>query len=332
MLDASVGGVYANSFSTGEGVAGIIDGGSDLRFDADPSNPLAPASPPAHNATNEAIVFEMFASSKIATPPPQLAYDIIDTGRQFLDNLVWDMSRLLENAYHRRDSKATSTLAKAWYDVAADLDHLLSMDARFMLGRWIARARATATTSVEADLLEYNARNQITLWGPRQNGLSDYARKQWSGLVSTYHVAGRWGTRIEAALASFGGSPYDSSKVAADVAQHELAWQTNYSQKFPTAPNSTASVLQTARALVAHYATSSSRSFRVARGMTLNASAAAAWVYVPQKAWNRRIGTLAYLCEVDPFCAAFTSDGQFIRSGFEIKYAVKGAPGVDIFY
>lgn len=39
-------------------------------------------------------------------------------------------------------------------------------------------------------LFEYNARNQITLWGP--NGeIMDYANKQWSGVVSNFFLP-RW--------------------------------------------------------------------------------------------------------------------------------------------
>lgn len=32
----------------------------------------------------------------------------------------------------------------------------------------------------ESDLYEYNARNQITLWGP-SGEIKDYANKQWAG-------------------------------------------------------------------------------------------------------------------------------------------------------
>ena len=39
-------------------------------------------------------------------------------------------------------------------------------------------------------LFEFNARNQITLWGPGGNVL-DYAAKQWSGLISAYYLP-RW--------------------------------------------------------------------------------------------------------------------------------------------
>ncbi|XP_059151903.1 LOW QUALITY PROTEIN: alpha-N-acetylglucosaminidase-like [Physella acuta] len=51
-------------------------------------------------------------------------------------------------------------------DLLADLDHLLSANERFLLGTWIADARSWATDADESKLYEYNARNQITLWGP----------------------------------------------------------------------------------------------------------------------------------------------------------------------
>ena len=46
------------------------------------------------------------------------------------------------------------------------LEKVLGADSHFLLGRWIADARSWATSEEEADWLEYNARNQVTLWGP----------------------------------------------------------------------------------------------------------------------------------------------------------------------
>ena len=70
-------------------------------------------------------------------------------------------------------------------------------------------------------MLEFNARNQITEWGPgSRDSLHDYARKQWGGLVATYHV-GQGG----AGGAPGGGRAYNGTKVGAAVLAHEDAWQ-----------------------------------------------------------------------------------------------------------
>lgn len=48
----------------------------------------------------------------------------------------------------------------------------------------------------EMRLYEYNARNQITLWGP--NGeIRDYANKQWSGVIADYFKP-RWALFLRA--------------------------------------------------------------------------------------------------------------------------------------
>merc|ERR1719430_1312068 len=75
-------------------------------------------------------------------------------------------------------------------EVLADLDRLLATSPAFLLGPWLAAARSVATNDQDAALYEFNARNQITLWGP-DGQILDYAGKQWSGLVSDYYLP-RW--------------------------------------------------------------------------------------------------------------------------------------------
>ena len=52
--------------------------------------------------------------------------------------------------------------------IIADLDAALSADRNFLLGNWIADAAAWGGADADwTNLLVFNARNQITLWGPR---------------------------------------------------------------------------------------------------------------------------------------------------------------------
>ena len=48
-----------------------------------------------------------------------------------------------------------------------DLDRLLGSDSHYLLGTWIKAARDNGMTDQEKDMYEFNARNQVTLWGPR---------------------------------------------------------------------------------------------------------------------------------------------------------------------
>lgn len=76
-----------------------------------------------------------------------------------------------------------------------DLDKLLYTNENSLLSTWIQDAKqwAEGNNTYEA-YLEYNARNQITLWGPTGE-INDYASKQWAGLVGEYY-AKRWETFV----------------------------------------------------------------------------------------------------------------------------------------
>jgi alpha-N-acetylglucosaminidase len=51
-------------------------------------------------------------------------------------------------------------------ELLEDLEMLLASDKHFLLGTWIRDARNRGHTVAEKNLMEYNARNQVTLWGP----------------------------------------------------------------------------------------------------------------------------------------------------------------------
>lgn len=71
-----------------------------------------------------------------------------------------------------------------------DLESILASGNNFLLGTWLAQAKDMAVNDEERQSYEYNARNQITLWGP--NGeIRDYANKQWSGVMADYFKP-RW--------------------------------------------------------------------------------------------------------------------------------------------
>ena len=71
-----------------------------------------------------------------------------------------------------------------------DLERILASNENFLLGTWLKDAKALGLDEMEKMNYEYNARNQITLWGP--NGeIRDYANKQWSGVIVDYFKP-RW--------------------------------------------------------------------------------------------------------------------------------------------
>ena len=126
-----------------------------------------------------------------------LRYDIVDIGRQMIVNMFADVYKIYTSGYTAYMSSknkdvytAIKSLEVSWTTMFDDLDTLLGSDPNFLLGTWIDEARKSAADPTMVDNLEFNARNQISMWGPNQN-LEDYAAKEWSGMVSSYY-APRW--------------------------------------------------------------------------------------------------------------------------------------------
>ena len=61
------------------------------------------------------------------------------------------------------------SVSKSFLTLILDMDDVLYTDEHFLLGRWLESAKALATNEDQRKLYEYNARNQITLWGPDAN-------------------------------------------------------------------------------------------------------------------------------------------------------------------
>jgi len=330
MTDATVGGVYTTSFDVS--AAGTINGPASFAL----GGPSLTAGPPGHNATTECTVWGLLLRGAEAAGgelPTTLRYDLVDSTRQSLDNLLWDVGRVLEAAWRRRDAAGVLSAAAAWREVAEALDRVLNTDRNFMLGPWIADAVATAAQDGEQQrqLLEYNARNQITLWGPTTAYINDYARKMWGGLVASYYVRGRWGIllgAVEAAARNGSFPPLDPAAIGAATATFEVQWQTNFSESFPTSEQEDA--VQVSSWAHSKFADPrlATRDFREVQGSGTPAADAGAEL-LAQPAWTRAEGTLAFLCALDAACEGFATDGRLLRRVPEA--GVRCAPGVRLY-
>ena len=99
--------------------------------------------------------------------------------------------RKATKAYEQKDLTLLLENSRQVLDLLLDLDELLGSHEYFLLGKWLKEANSIPESN-ESDkrLYEYNARNQVTLWGPKGE-IIDYATKQWNGLVRDYYYP-RW--------------------------------------------------------------------------------------------------------------------------------------------
>jgi alpha-N-acetylglucosaminidase len=117
------------------------------------------------------------------------------------------------------------------------LEELLSTNSYFLVGKWIADARAWGANAEESDYYESNARNLLTTWGDRGNMLTDYADRTWAGLVSTYYK-GRWEMFFKAVNAAMdAGASFDEAALLESLKDFEYAWWSERPGIFASTPN-----------------------------------------------------------------------------------------------
>ncbi|WP_371673044.1 alpha-N-acetylglucosaminidase C-terminal domain-containing protein [Streptomyces sp. NBC_00289] len=134
-------------------------------------------------------------------------YDLADVTRQVLSNRSRLLLPQIKAAYEARDKKRFADLTRTWLSWMKLLDKVLATSPQHLLGPWLADARSWGATTAERNKLEYDARSLITTWAGRESseeGLHDYANREWSGLVGGLYLT-RWKTyfgELSAALAT----------------------------------------------------------------------------------------------------------------------------------
>ncbi|XP_063987434.1 alpha-N-acetylglucosaminidase isoform X2 [Diachasmimorpha longicaudata] len=117
-------------------------------------------------------------------------HDLVDLTRQSIQLRIDDTYEDLMRAYAIKNLTKFRNVSRDFLELFDYVENILSTNEHFLLGKWIGEARSLGTTEEERQLYEYNARNQITLWGPKGE-IRDYANKQWSGVVLDYFKP-RW--------------------------------------------------------------------------------------------------------------------------------------------
>ncbi|XP_066297889.1 alpha-N-acetylglucosaminidase-like [Branchiostoma lanceolatum] len=177
-------------------------------------------------------------------------YDLVDITRQALQEWAYINYQDLMETYKTGDLNKFRVSAGVFQQTLTDMDRILATHQNFLLGRWIKDAKSLATNNQERSLYEFNARNQVTLWGP--NGeIVDYANKQWSGLVADYYSE-RWALMISAlTTALMEGKKFNHTAFQQDVFQQVEKPFTLANKTYPYYP--TGDTVQVAKKLHQQY-------------------------------------------------------------------------------
>ncbi|KAI3325998.1 glycoside hydrolase family 89 protein [Xylariaceae sp. AK1471] len=185
---------------------------------------------PADVVAAWSLLYQAGIDEPILFSNPAYEYDLVDWTRQVLGNAFIPLYEQLVATYtsanHPSRKYALKSQGEKLTQLLSALDAVLATNENFRLSTWITAARATVNASDPnhsdiADFLEYEARNQVTLWGPTGQ-ISDYASRSWSGLVSTYYLP-RWQKFIDYLVAT-PSNQYNQTTFAAELLEWELSW------------------------------------------------------------------------------------------------------------
>ncbi|XP_060666886.1 alpha-N-acetylglucosaminidase [Drosophila nasuta] len=162
-------------------------------------------------------------------------HDLVDITRQFLQVSVDRIYVNLRSAYRKTQSDRFQYLAGKMLQMLDDMERILASGAHFLLGTWLEDAKQLAPSADQRIVYEFNARNQLTIWGP--NGqILDYATKQWSGLVRDYYQP-RWSMFLDAATLSLESNvPFNATNFKLRVANEIELPFSNLTKLYPTKP------------------------------------------------------------------------------------------------
>ena len=135
---------------------------------------------------------EMFKAAPESRLSDGYRFDAVNMVRQVLayhsDNMN---SRMLET-YRSGNLAAFEADSACMLGIIQDVNTLLGSRHEFLLGSWIKDACAWADDdAAESAYYEANARQIVTTWYQAGGLLTDYAFREWNGLLDTYYLP-RW--------------------------------------------------------------------------------------------------------------------------------------------
>ena len=150
-------------------------------------------------------------------------FDLVNIARQVLSNHTAVLHQKVIKAYNAKDYESFKNTSDDFLELMLDIDELLATRQEFLLGEWLENAKRWGTTPEEKAILEWNARRVLTLWG-KSTRIDDYARKEWSGLISGYYYS-RWQWYLdELAISLKADKPFDNAKFQSELRKWMVQW------------------------------------------------------------------------------------------------------------
>ena len=271
------------------------------------------------------LLYQAAVSGEVNSTIGPFQYDLLDVGRQCLVDLFYDVYRIFLSTYNSVQynslagnslsgndnsvAKDLEALSAVMLDIILEVDTYLGTNVNYLLGTWIADARLAAGNTTQASNFEFNARNQITMWGPNEN-INDYAAKEWSGLLQDYYYR-RWALFTNMTVSTVKSSQLFNA-TAYNEARFKIQEQFSYETKsYPTQPSG--DVVQVTKRLIEKYIPGglAEKDYFVVQDISIPGNDILSG---SKRTWTQNVDQIAYLCNINPSCIGFTLDGKLKSS------------------
>jgi alpha-N-acetylglucosaminidase len=157
----------------------------------DDARVLGESSFPYHAPDLVTVLQQLLQATPSAVGDDDYDFDVVNLTRQVLGNYSGVLYSRMMQAYQKKDLQEFRKESREFLSLGKDLDTLLGTRHEFLLGKWIGDARSWGVNSTEQDYYERDARQILTTWHRPGGDLTDYANRQWNGLIRSYYLP-RW--------------------------------------------------------------------------------------------------------------------------------------------
>lgn len=179
-------------------------------------------------------------------------FDLADLNRQVLLNLCRPVFEKTVDAINAKDASALKLQGGRLLALLADLDELTGTRREWLMGAWVADARASGKTPADKVYMDRIARMILTTWVENPHtDLADYANREWNGLIGHYY-APRWKLFLDCVAADLAaGKPFDQEACSKKRGEFEVSWINSGANDMATQP--TGDTVAISRRLFAKY-------------------------------------------------------------------------------
>jgi len=195
----------------------------DILFAMTPSHtgtmasPTGPGSLGFDAARMQEALNELLQVAPVLRETKTYQYDLILVTTQVFTAYSRQMLPKIQEAFANKDIKKYEQLTAQWLDAILVLDEITGTNENYMLGTWIENAKGIASTEEGKKLMEMDAKEINTIWGPRVSGAKgmflNYANKTWNGYLKDLYYK-QWKMFFENNIAALKGETQPHPEVA----------------------------------------------------------------------------------------------------------------------